>query len=162
MRLHTLFCEVECIVNNRPLTSMTNDPNDLAALTPAHALYARTGLGPFLGTWKVGECIRRRWRHVQALADQFWSRWLKEYLPELRCRQKEVWEKPSLKNGDIVLITDATTARNQWPLARVVQVFQSQDGIVRRVRVRTSGGTLMRAPRYLCLLEGASGSGSSE
>ncbi|KAI8503729.1 hypothetical protein Bbelb_187000 [Branchiostoma belcheri] len=32
--LHTLFCEVEQIINTRPLTTISNEVNDLEALTP--------------------------------------------------------------------------------------------------------------------------------
>lgn len=154
-RLQTLFCEVERIVNNRPITSASPDPNDQRVLTPAHALFARGDPGPFLGSWDEGDCLRKRWRHAQLLADRFWARWLKEYLPELRNRQKEIWRRPNLEKGDIVLVTDVDSPRNQWPLARVEKVCKSSDGIVRRVRVRTRKGTLMRAPIKLCLLEGA-------
>ena len=33
-RLVTLMCEVESIINNRPLTPVSNDPNDLKPITP--------------------------------------------------------------------------------------------------------------------------------
>lgn len=36
--LQTLFCEVEAILNNRPITNVSDDPNDLEALTPNHIL----------------------------------------------------------------------------------------------------------------------------
>lgn len=37
-RLSTLFCEVESIVNGRPLTVLSDDPNDETPLTPNHLL----------------------------------------------------------------------------------------------------------------------------
>lgn len=40
--LHTLLCEVEYIVNSRPLTKSSDDPNDLEALTPNHLLLLKT------------------------------------------------------------------------------------------------------------------------
>ncbi len=36
--LQTLFCEVEAILNNRPITTASSDPFDLEALTPNHIL----------------------------------------------------------------------------------------------------------------------------
>ena len=36
--LQTLFCEVEAILNDRPITKVSDDPNDLEALTPNHIL----------------------------------------------------------------------------------------------------------------------------
>ena len=46
--------------------------------------------------------VRRRWRQVQYLANLFWSRWIKEYLPFLQSRQK--WLMPKRNLSDIVLV----------------------------------------------------------
>ena len=36
--LHTVMCEVEAILNDRPITQLSDDPNDMEALTPNHLL----------------------------------------------------------------------------------------------------------------------------
>lgn len=36
--LHTILCEVEAILNDRPITQLSEDPNDLEPLTPNHIL----------------------------------------------------------------------------------------------------------------------------
>jgi len=36
--LNTLMCEVESIVNGRPIPKVSDDPRDLNALTPNHLL----------------------------------------------------------------------------------------------------------------------------
>jgi hypothetical protein len=41
--LVTLFCEVESILNGRPITEMSNDISDLNVLTPNHLILQRTG-----------------------------------------------------------------------------------------------------------------------
>jgi hypothetical protein len=38
----TLLCEIEACLNSRPLTPMSNDPNDFAVLTPGHFPTGRT------------------------------------------------------------------------------------------------------------------------
>lgn len=43
-RLDTLFCEVESIINSRPLTPVSDDPTDLKALTPNDLLRVGEGL----------------------------------------------------------------------------------------------------------------------
>lgn len=47
----------------------------------------------------------KRKRHVQYLANQFWKRWLSEYLPTLQFRQKWVQPKRNKECGDIALTT---------------------------------------------------------
>ncbi|XP_028317687.1 uncharacterized protein LOC114472566 [Gouania willdenowi] len=48
--LHTLMCEVEAIINSRPITRVSDDPNDLEALSPNHLLLmkVKTPLPPGL------------------------------------------------------------------------------------------------------------------
>ena len=41
VELRTLLAEVESIVNNRPITAVSNDPDDYSALTPNHFLLQR-------------------------------------------------------------------------------------------------------------------------
>ena len=112
--LQTLMCEAESIIDGRPLTTVSNGPRDLELHTPNHLLLLRqdTPLPP----GKNDILSRRRWRPVQYLADVFWKRWKKEYLPLLQQRQK--WFKPerNFAIGDIVIIVDESTFRNMWPM----------------------------------------------
>ncbi|KAA0201415.1 hypothetical protein HAZT_HAZT009520, partial [Hyalella azteca] len=65
---------------------------------------------------------------VQYLSDLFWQRWKKEYLSTLKHRQK--WQDPDerLKENDLVLVTDLSLPRNQWPLGRIQEFVTSEDG----------------------------------
>ena len=40
--------------------------------------------------------------------------------------------------GDVVLVYDSESPRNQWPLAVVTEVFPSQDNLVRKVQIMTT------------------------
>ena len=152
--LLTLLTVVEGIINNRPITKLSDDPTDEQPLTPNHLLLHRSGptLPPGLFTDK--DRFKRRWRKVQYLADVFWSRWIKEYIPQLQQRQK--WLKPqtNLEVGDLVLVGQGSTPRNKWPLGLVVTSHKGSDGLVRSVEVKTSTGCYERPVSKLCLLEG--------
>lgn len=151
--LQTLLCEVEAIINDRPITKASNDPNDLEPLTPNHLLLLNTK--PFIppGVFSPEDCYpKRRWRQVQYMADLFWKRWTKEYLPELQERQKWAQKRRNFVLGDIVLIIDDTAPRNSWILGRVIQTISDSKGLVRQVEVRTQTTTLRRPITKLCLL----------
>ena len=77
--LHTVLLETEAIVNSRPLTPVSDDPNDYEALTPNHFLIGRASANTPPGRFEQREInSRRRWRMAQALADMIWRRWRKE------------------------------------------------------------------------------------
>lgn len=151
--LQTLMCEVEAIINDRPITNSSSDPNDLEALTPNHLLLMKRqpSLPPGLFD-KEDLYSRRRWKQVQYLADLFWRRWVREYLPLLQERQKWTKVKQNLTPGDVVMIVDDSAPRNSWVLGRVIQTIPDAKGLVRRVLVKTRSSTLERPVDKLCLV----------
>ncbi|XP_071493377.1 uncharacterized protein [Diadema antillarum] len=151
--LQTLFCEVESIINSRPITRVSDDPNDLEALTPNHLLQLKsTPLLPPSVTRQTDIYARRRWRQVQYMADIFWRRWLKEYLPQLQERQRWVCRNRNIQVGDVVLVVDDTLPRNVWPMGRIQRTIPDREGLVRRVEVKTKTGVYLRPISKLCLL----------
>lgn len=73
----------------------------------------------------------------------FWSRWRKEYLNSLQARQKWHRRTPDVKEGDVILLKDKQTRRNEWPMGVIVKTIPSEDGIVRKAEVRVaSQGTV--------------------
>lgn len=134
--LRTLFTEAENLVNSRPLTTDNlSDPQAPEPITPNHLLTLKTkAVLPPPGNFSRPDLYtRKRWRRVQFLADQFWLRWQREYCLQQQKRQK--WNKtvPNIQVDDIVLICEDSSPRNKWPLARVTQVYPSDDGLVRKV-----------------------------
>ena len=95
--------------------------------------------------------MRRRWRQIQYLADLFWTRWTKEYLPLLQSRQKWLKAERNVRVGDIVLIADSTP-RNKWNLGRVIEVQTDKHDLVRVAKVKTASTTLVRPIAKLCMV----------
>lgn len=151
--LQTFLCEAEAIVNGRPITTPSSDPNDLEALTPNHLLLLRSKPSLPPGLFQTEDLYaRRRWRQVQYMADLFWKRWVREYLPELQARQK--WSRVSrnFMPGDIILLVDETAPRNSWVIGKVIEAVPDEHGLVRRVRLRTKTSELLRPITKVCLL----------
>ena len=155
--LSTLLCIVEGIINGRPLTKLSDDPRDLLPLTPNDLLLLRSGPTLPPGHFTKQDAYRRRWRQVQYLADVFWTRWVKEYLPSLQQRQKWLHPTRNFQPGDLVLIFHENTPRCQWPLGLVTEAYAGADGLVRVVQVKTHSRTYTRPIHKLCLLEGSLG-----
>ena len=44
--------------------------------------------------------------------------------------------------GDIVLLIEEDVPRNRWPMAKVVEVFPSSDGLLRKVSLKVSGSNV--------------------
>ncbi|XP_070407549.1 uncharacterized protein [Nothobranchius furzeri] len=143
--LRTYLYEVMAIVNSRPITPhLLNDPTGPQPLTPNLLLTMKSSVilpppGDFV---KEDLYLRKRWRRVQYLANEFWHRWKKEYLLSLQQRQK--WHKTNrnAKVNDIVIVQDDQASRNDWKLAKVVAIHPSEDGCIRKVQLLMSDSLL--------------------
>ncbi|KAK7104060.1 uncharacterized protein [Littorina saxatilis] len=143
--LRTMLYESMAIVNCRPITAVhQGDPTSPEPLTPNHILTMKSSVPlPPPGKFMTEDLfLRKRWRRVQFLAQQFWSRWRKEYILALTQRQKWLHPKRNLKVGDVVLVKDQELPRNQWPLARVVAASPDDDGLVRHVTLNIAAKDL--------------------
>lgn len=154
--LHTVLCEAEAIINSQPITKASSDPTDLEALTPNHLLLlqSKPSLPPGLFVKEV-LYSHRRWRQVQYMANIFWKRWAREYLPQLQERQKWTRVTRNFAEGDIILIVDDAAPRNSWVLGKVIEVVPDRHGLVCRVRIKTKTTTLDRPITKVCLLQKA-------
>lgn len=151
--LTTVFAEVEHIVNSRPLTKLSIDPQDEEALTHNHFLIGRSsGVVNYHGCEKSNFNIRKQWRVAQHMTDVFWKRWQCEYLPLLLARQKWVLKDKPLHANDVVLLMDNQAPRNLWRKGVIIKTFPSPDGQVRIAEVRTASGIFTRGTRYLIKL----------
>ena len=89
--LRTFMAEAECIVNCRPLTTLESTALDTTPpICPNQILTLRSDvLLPPPGEFERADLYcRRRWRRVQHLANEFWSRWRADFLPTLQERKK--------------------------------------------------------------------------
>ncbi|XP_034016983.1 uncharacterized protein LOC117502080 [Thalassophryne amazonica] len=136
--LCTLMMEVVAVINARPLVPVSADPESPSILSPAMILTQKVGVSPPRGEFTKKDLYSIQWRQVQALADEFWRRWRREYLPTLQTRRKWTDTKRDLKVGDIVLLKDCRAARNKWPMAKITAVFPGRDGRVREVQIKMS------------------------
>jgi hypothetical protein len=143
--LRTVFCEVESILNSRPLTNSSEDATDPVAITPAYLLLKKPAI--IIPSGDLNEIVnltRKRWKQAQILTNNFWSRWIKEYLTTLHLRQKWIRPRRDISVGDMVLLRDKKIPRGSWPIAVVTKVFPGRDNRIRTVEIKTKDGVLVR------------------
>lgn len=94
--LQTLICEVEAVINSRPLSYLHTDSSEPLPLTPAHFLTGQriTTLPSYpLHDSSLGKTtatqLNKRLQYQQRFSTHFWNRWKKEYLTELRSAHHE-------------------------------------------------------------------------
>ena len=152
-QLHTFLLEVEAILNSRPLTHVILDPDNREPLTPNHLLKLCPTSQLPLALSNAEDCFaKKRWRHVQYLADQFWKRWSREYLGTIISRQKWHEIKPNFQVNDIVLLASEDTPRSQWNMGRVITVYPDEYDIVRSAFIKTRNKNVRRPSHKICLI----------
>ena len=152
--LNTVLVMAEEILNNRPISKVSEDPHDPTPLRPSDLLLvSHRDTSPTVQTFS-SDLYKKSWRQAQYLTEIFWSKWIHHYLPELQGRQKWRRERQNLKVGDVVLVTDTQTCRNYWPLGLVTEVMMDSENLVRTVRLKSQGKEIVRSINKLVLLEG--------
>ena len=108
IEIQTFTSDAVRIVNDRPLTSLSDKPNDLAVITPS--FFLGQGLAPNtpLRAFHNWGDLRRDFLYNTTLAHKFWLCWMQGYLPTLQGRNK--WRLSPLAN---------------WSCLEMLRTFQS-------------------------------------
>ena len=113
--LLALVAETEGFLNSQPLTvEAISDPTSDLPLAPSNILTMKSKvvMPPPWDFSRPDLYCWKRWCCVQHIANEFWSCWRKEYFQSLQS-----WS-------------------DQWPMARVIQVFKDNNGYARSVKLR--------------------------
>lgn len=149
------MAEIQFVVNSRPLTFIPLEHETDEALTPNHFIFGSSDGSKPIIPLQDQQNLRSRWRENQRIADLFWKRFVKEYLPTLTRRTKWFERVEPLKVGDLVLIMDtAGGTRNTYPRATVIEVKTGSNGQIRNVRVQRSDKKILtRSAQKLAKLD---------
>lgn len=151
--LQTVLIEVEGIMNSKPLGYLSSNASDPDPVTPNLLLMGRRDSSLPQAIFANSRLLgRRKWRHSQMLADHFWVRFIRDYLPSLQPRGKWQREVQNLEVGKIVMILDPQLPRASWPTGRVTAVTAGRDRRVRSVDVQVGLRTYTRPVSRLVVL----------
>ncbi|XP_031634329.1 uncharacterized protein LOC116347753 [Contarinia nasturtii] len=152
--LSTLLCQIEAILNSRPLYPLSDDAKDMQALTPGHFLIGEPLIAPlpFRIDPKPTSTGIRLWKERQLMVQHFWDRWKNEYLVTLQERKKWRKEKENIKIGQLVILKSENFPPSSWAMGRICELLPSKDGLVRTVIVETATNKFKRPVQKLCIL----------
>ena len=135
--LVTFMAEVSMIINSRPIVPISSDPENALILSPNVLLTQKENEDVLpLQNIDTREMYKSNWKHVQVLAEKFWKRWKDEFLQNLQTRRKWKTVKENIKEGDVVMLREKDMKRCDWPTGVVEEAIQSEDGRVRKAKVR--------------------------
>ncbi|KAH6940793.1 hypothetical protein HPB50_006833 [Hyalomma asiaticum] len=120
--LMTTLCDVEALINSRPLTHVEDDPNELPPL-----------LLTFCWESESSPCRRA------ALQKRIDLGGLTSSLPE-------AYQCGTIRMGDTVIVHEENTCPTFWKLGRVLSLHPGQDGFVRACSVRLATGRVVNRP----------------
>lgn len=143
--LHTFLAEVEGMLNAKPLGYVSADAADPDPITPHVLLMGRRDSSLPQALYDSNSILgTRRWRHSQVLADNFWSTFIRQYLPSLQGRSKWRTDGDQLAVDKVVLIVDPQLPRALWPVGKVVKVHPGADGRIRTATIKVNDKTYVR------------------
>ena len=150
--LNTILCEAEAIINSRPLTYVSEDPDDLAPLSPSSFLQENVTVGlPEFNMINHSE-LNKKLRYRKKILEDLKQRFRTEYLGSLLTKERKQ-EKRTVSDRYEMLIGDDNHKRLDWVLARVIQQIPGRDGKSRVFILKTKNGTLTRPLQRLYPLE---------
>lgn len=151
--LSTVVSKIEAILNSRPITPISNDPNDLSSLTAGHFLIGRPLISKADSNLLHTPCNRlQRWQIVTKIQQTFWDRWSRDYLNQLQVRTKNYKKEIPIEVGQLAILHREDCAPLHWPLGRIIYLQPGKDGIPRVATIKTVSGIYSRPINKLSIL----------
>ena len=150
--LRTILVEIEGVNNSRPITFVYDDEDSTSyLLTPSDLIYGRriTSTPNASRQEIISTChsLTRRLRDHMNILAQFTTQRRTEYLRERNQARSRENEKEHVSVGDIVLLKNDSTNRNNWKLAKAEELICGADGKTRAAVVKVASCT--NRPVYL-------------
>lgn len=149
----TLLYDCEATINGRPLTYLSDDPNELKPLTPAHFIQDLKERETVDLDLIDSQHLLKRVRYLHTLRQNLRNRFYKEYLGELIRRPKTASRRKVISPGEIVLVESKNPNRMNWPLAQVIELFPGKDNVERVAKLRVASGEIIRPVQRIYPLE---------
>ena len=94
----------------------------------------------------------RRWTQVQFLSNQFWCRWVNEFMSNLTQNQKWFQPERNIQVCDVVMLAKSMQQRSKWVMGRVLETYPDKHGVVGTVLLKTPGSTMKKPIAKVCVI----------
>lgn len=165
-QLLTLVKECQAVINDRPLTYLSNEPFDMTPICPSEiVLGKRVTTLPYKDypddydpdICDTSIAIRSLQKCQKSILEHFRNRFISEYLVNLRERHQYDRKdhktfKETVQEGMVCQI-HCNAKRQNWKLGVIEDLYRGKDGQVRAVGLRTQTGYTNRAISKLYPIE---------
>lgn len=135
----TILAQTSAIINSRPLSALSDDPEDLGFLTPAHLINGEPIELPFgANVQDVPDNRLKFAQRIQKMSQTIWKAWQQDYLHEYQQRPKWNRARVDLKVGDLVV---------RWTGAKRASGNEERDIKDSYDHIRASGAEIVSASR---------------
>ena len=141
--LSTVICIVEQLLNNRLLTAVSSDYEDLDT---NHFLVGGANVSLPISLFSDNKSsYHKMFRHISEQLKAPWKRWMSNYLPSFQRRAKWRTESDSdIKVGYLVWMADEKESYFNYLLARFPKFLEGDDKISGMATIKTASGTYLR------------------
>ena len=136
--ISTFLCQIEEVINRRPITYCNGNDNDVLPLKPWNSIHNNSSLF-------------QSFIENNAVTRSFWRRWKQEYLPSLIVNKSKADVK-HLKIGDDVLLREGSK-REYWPLAKIIELKSGRDKLIRTVKLKCRNKVITPPTKLIYPLE---------
>ena len=156
------LAQVEGVINNRPLIQV----GSTEIITPMNILTGRNDSYDdmlevldckeiLMSASRVKDDLPRLYQDTERRLAKFWQVFQQQYLEKIKFSPDTSQSKGgglSPRVGDLVVI-HSHDPRLKWRKAIVLEKLQSEDGLVRKCKLKTSTGQMIRALKHIYPLE---------
>ncbi|GFX28542.1 integrase catalytic domain-containing protein [Trichonephila clavipes] len=137
--LYTVLCDCESIINCRPLTYVSENPEELIPLTPSMFLISNKNSNIEDIEELNSNSLNKRIKYRSKLLKDLRQRFTNEYLSQLIQKHNEK-ESRDPQIGEVVLVGDDNKKRLFWALAKIIELIPGRDGKIRTIHMYSERG----------------------
>ncbi|KAH0951272.1 hypothetical protein HN011_000278 [Eciton burchellii] len=107
----TILCQIETCLNSRPIAALSDDPGDFSTETGSFMIDRLLLSVSEESVLEINDNRLSQWQLMQAIQEQIWRSWAKDYLQSLQVRNKWLTLPANIKINDLVIVRNPQLPR---------------------------------------------------